>query len=155
MYLFVALMLSGTTAAEREPLVHGYSEDPTPEDSGDIFHKAQRFGGRGPDVGSAEAWPSPAKPDMSNIPPGTNTDAEGTRREGVMTKLMDKLHLNGHHSPTRTTATATTPTANTVTPPTTNRSVMQDTGAGMPTYSDKALDTGNSEGQATGPVEAF
>jgi hypothetical protein len=157
------IYVSGTTA-EREPLVQGYTEEPSPE-SGDILQKAtEKYGRKGPDVGSAEAWPSPAKPDMGNIPSATRNDEQGrpiegptqptenVKRDGLMTKLMDKLHLHGPKSPRSPRSPTPASGATTATSPATIGGPA--TNAGMPTYSEQVPTVSNSEGMATGPKEA-
>lgn len=133
----------------------GYVQSPTPDTRRNTYEKAKETSGHsGPDAGSAETWPSP-----SSISSATRTDAEGqpiegptrpvsedTKKDGLMIKLMDKLHIHDKSSSPRATAADVgtgTPTATSDTRP------SQETGT--PTRITREEET--TIGTATGPAE--
>ncbi|KAL2622756.1 hypothetical protein R1flu_002961 [Riccia fluitans] len=85
-----------------------YVTEPTPVAGGDRFRDAQ----------AQKAWPSPAKPDYLNIPGAVRTDDQGKsiegpkeegkspKSEGVMSKIMEKLHIGQQRSPSDQKATS-------------------------------------------------
>lgn len=150
--------MSTGTAGEEESLIQGYTHSPTPEKSADIFEKAKeklgpRFGYKGNDAASESPWPAPSKPHMTGatyknedgqpIEGPTQPMSQDTKKEGLMTKLMDKLHIHEKSSSPRASSS---PTANTGTPGTNSSA---DTDIPMPT----AGGPSSTQGTASGPTE--
>lgn len=97
------------TAEPHDPTrgTESYTQGPTAVSEGDCFGNVkQRFrGGSQQDGQTQQTWPSPSKPDYHNMPGAVYTDHQGRpiegpkeegkspKKEGVMSKIMEKLHI--------------------------------------------------------------
>ncbi|KAG6543080.1 hypothetical protein Mapa_015576 [Marchantia paleacea] len=90
-----------------------YTQGPTPVAEGDCFGnvKQRLRGGALQDAQAQQTWPSPSKPDYHNMPGAVHTDQQGRpiegpkeegkspKKEGVMSKIMEKLHIGQQKPP--------------------------------------------------------